>query len=95
MSAAAQSLFDKSMEWLDSFYDPTAGYLFDPSATTALRHEVRQSTWYAVGLLSRNQGTDVAEANKIFANVVKGQYVADPSWQWYVRFSLCSLIGLG
>lgn len=67
---------------MDSFYDPSAGYLFDESAATALRHETRSSAWYAVGLLARNNGTDVEEALKILTNVVNAQF-KDPRDQWY------------
>jgi len=45
------------MEWMDDFYDSSAGYLYDVSAASALRHETRSLAWYAVGLLARNNGT--------------------------------------
>jgi hypothetical protein len=65
----AQGLLSESMEWMDGFYDPSAGYLFDESA------------WYAVGLLARNNGTDLQEALKILTNVVNAQF-KDPRDQW-------------
>jgi hypothetical protein len=77
----AQSLLNESMEWMDGYYDPSAGYLFDESGATALRHETRSSAWYAVGLLARNNGTDVQEALKILTNVVSAQF-KDPMDQW-------------
>lgn len=77
----AQGLLNESMEWMDGFYDPSAGYLFDESAAAALRHETRSSAWYAVGLLARNNGTDVQEALKILTNVVNAQF-KDPRDQW-------------
>lgn len=78
----SQSLFTESMDWMDDFYDSEAGYLYDVSAASSLRHETRSSAWYAVGLLARNQGSDVKEGLKIITNVIKGQYKV-PSEQWY------------
>jgi hypothetical protein len=77
----SQGLFNESMEWMDDFYDSSAGYLYDVSAASTLRHETRSSAWYAVGLLARNNGTDVEEALKIIVNVISGQF-QDPKDQW-------------
>ena len=88
----AQDLFNESMIWMDSFYDPPAGYLFDESAATALRHETRSSAWYAIGLLARNNGTDVKEACKILANVCSAQY-KDPRAQWLEFHRQCFIPG--
>ena len=85
LSQDAQSLFNESMSWMDVSYDSSAGYLFDLSATAALRHESRSSVWYAVGLLARNEGSDVEDAVKIITNVVEGQF-KDPKDQWWVMF---------
>jgi hypothetical protein len=79
----SQSLFNESMEWMDGFYDPSAGYLFDVSSSTALRHETRSSAWYAIGLLARNTGDDVQNALKIISNVIDKQF-KDPKDQWFV-----------
>lgn len=78
----AQQLFNESMSWLDDYYDPQAGYLYDLSAQTALHHETRSSAWYAVGLLARDQGEDVKNAELIIRNVIDGQY-KNPEEQWY------------
>ncbi|TVY84424.1 hypothetical protein LSUE1_G005584 [Lachnellula suecica] len=78
----AQGLFNESMEWMDDFYDPRAGYLLNLGAASALRHETRSSAWYAIGLLARNTGSDVDDATKILTNVVAGQF-KDPKDQWY------------
>lgn len=77
----AQGLFTESMTWLDNYYDPSAGYLFDESSATALRHETRSSAWYAIGLLARNKGKDVQYAEDIITNVISGQF-KDPKDQW-------------
>ncbi|PNS18465.1 hypothetical protein CAC42_6282 [Sphaceloma murrayae] len=72
------------MSWLDSLYDPEAGYLYDVSQNTqtSLNHVTRASAWYATGLLARNQGDDAREANQIIRNVISGQY-KDPRQQWF------------
>jgi hypothetical protein len=84
MSPNAQQLFTESMEWMDTFYDRKAGYLYDFSAAVALRHETRSSVWYAFGLLARNEGSDVAEAEKIIKNTIDAQYKV-PAEEWYVQ----------
>lgn len=71
------------MDWLDRMYDADAGYVYDPSAATALRHDTRTSAWYAIGLLARNQNDDVDQAKRIIKNVISGQF-KDPKDQWYV-----------
>ncbi|KAI9645509.1 hypothetical protein NHQ30_006249 [Ciborinia camelliae] len=78
----AQGLFNESMSYLDRVYDDSAGYLYETSGTAALRHEVRSSAWYAIGLLARNQDSDIFEAEKIISNVINGQF-KDPKDQWY------------
>lgn len=81
MSSNTRQMFTESMNWMDGYYDSDAGYLYDFSAATALRHETRSSAWYALGLLARNEGTDVAEAEKIITNIISGQYSA-PAEEW-------------
>ncbi|KAF7927944.1 hypothetical protein EAE99_005321 [Botrytis elliptica] len=78
----AQGLFNESMDYLDRAYDENAGYLYEMSGSAALRHDTRSSAWYAIGLLARNQGSDVSEAEKIISNVIDGQF-KDPEAQWY------------
>ncbi|KAM5358458.1 hypothetical protein ACJZ2D_015272 [Fusarium nematophilum] len=85
MSPNARSLFTESMEWMDGFYDSEAGYLYDFSAAMALGHETRSSVWYAFGLLARNKGKDVAEAEKIITNVINAQYKV-PADEWYATY---------
>jgi hypothetical protein len=40
------------------------------------------SSWYAVGLLARNEGDDVQVANKLIANILTKQYT-DPTFAGY------------
>jgi hypothetical protein len=76
LSKNAQEMLDQSMKWMDTLYEL--------GATSALRHNTRHSTWYALGLLARNEHDDVEEAEKIIGNVIGAQF-KDPSEQWYVR----------
>ncbi|EEU35671.1 uncharacterized protein NECHADRAFT_97902 [Fusarium vanettenii 77-13-4] len=85
MSRNARSLFTESMNWMDDYYDPETGYLFDFSATTALNHDTRSSVWYALGLLARNKGDDGTEAEKIITNVIHAQY-EEPKDEWYATY---------
>lgn len=89
LSSGAQDMFTESMGWMDTFYDAKAGYLYDFSASTALRHETRSSVWYAFGLLARNHRDDVAEAEKIITNVISGQFKVE-SEEWSVISDLGS-----
>lgn len=73
------------MNWMDTYYDPTAGYLYEVGGASALRHETRSSAWYAIGLLARNGPGDVVEAEKIITNVIHGQY-KNPVQQWYAEY---------
>lgn len=78
----AQHLLQESMEWLDRFYDQSLGYLYDVSGSNAMRHNTRSTAWYALGLLARNQNDDIAQAEKIIANLASAQF-KDSSFQWY------------
>jgi hypothetical protein len=77
----AQHLLDESMRWMDTFYDSSESYLYELSATAALRHETRSSVWYALGLLARNENDDVGQAESIIGNVIGAQF-KEPSEQW-------------
>jgi hypothetical protein len=81
----AQELFTESMTWMNTFYDHQAGYLYDLSAQTALDHETRSSSWYALGLLARNEDDDVEQAVKVVNNIISGQF-RNESQQWYNLF---------
>ncbi|KAK7408685.1 hypothetical protein QQX98_009153 [Neonectria punicea] len=85
MSSNTRQMFTESMNWMDNYYDAGAGYLYDFGAATALRHETRSSVWYALGLLARNKGTDVAEAEKIIKNTISSQYTIE-SEEWFGNY---------
>ncbi|KAF2646279.1 hypothetical protein P280DRAFT_386912 [Massarina eburnea CBS 473.64] len=82
----ADQLLKESMDWMDMYYDAEEGYLFSLSAK-ALTHETRASTWYAAGLLARNEGDDVEQALKIVENVIIGQHKNESS-QWFGDYQI-------
>ncbi|PCD28592.1 hypothetical protein AU210_011151 [Fusarium oxysporum f. sp. radicis-cucumerinum] len=65
LSENAKEHLTANMEWTNTYYDRNAGYLYDLSGAGALGHENRSSARYAFGLLARNNGKDVTEAEKI------------------------------
>lgn len=79
-AANSKSLLTESMDWLDRYYDSDAGYIYDLGGFS-LRHDTRTSSWYAAGLLARNEGNDVQEAAKIVKNIISGQFT-NTSLQW-------------
>ncbi|GKT51440.1 uncharacterized protein ColSpa_11621 [Colletotrichum spaethianum] len=78
----AQSMFTESMEFMDYFYDQPYGYLYEVTGNMGGRHETRSSVWYAIGLLARNEGDDVSEAEKIITKVIESQF-KDPDNEWF------------
>lgn len=78
-SSHAEDLLKQSMDFMDRNYDQEAGYQFNLG--TALLHETRSSSWYAAGLLARNEGNDVQEAVPIINNIISGQF--QNAEQWY------------
>ncbi|OHE97741.1 hypothetical protein CORC01_06946 [Colletotrichum orchidophilum] len=87
LSVNAQGLLNESMAWMDQYYDRSAGYLYDIGSASALRHETRSSVWYALGLLARNEGGDVAEADKIIKKTIGAQF-KNVSEQWYGDYQM-------
>lgn len=77
-----QEMFTESMDWLDTYYDPNMGYLYDLDRENSLRHNSRSSVWYALGLLARNEDSDSKEADKIIKALIGGQFT-DSEKQWY------------
>jgi hypothetical protein len=84
----AKAMLDESMAFLDQIYDPEAGYLnYFYYPLTAGAHETRSSTWYASGLLQRNEGNDLEEAIRIIKNIIGGQE-KNVSAQWYGDYTV-------
>lgn len=74
LSENAKEHLTVNMEWTNTYYDRSAGYLYDLSGAGALGHENRSSARYAFGLLARNNSKDVTEAEKIIKRILHGQY---------------------
>lgn len=71
----ARSLAEESLRWIDQFWDPTMGLLaLDSENQKGAKHTVRNSTWYALGLLLRNQGDDLERAVRTFHAVLDYQF---------------------
>lgn len=68
------------MEFMDQLYDPFAGYLY--KSNTALLHDTRSSSWYAAGLLARNERDDQEQAIKVISKIIGLQY-RNASEKWY------------
>ncbi|KAJ4300052.1 hypothetical protein N0V90_005301 [Kalmusia sp. IMI 367209] len=83
---ATKQLLEESMNWMDLYYDPDAGYLYNLDSK-ALLHDTRSSAWYAAGLLARNEGDDVEQAARIVENVIAGQH-KNGSEQWYGDYQI-------
>ncbi|QRW24836.1 WD repeat protein [Rhizoctonia solani] len=74
LSNNAQELFDIAMTYNDDGWDPIRGATGAGSA--------RATAWYAVGLLARNDGSDVATARDIIEREIDAQYIV-PGNPWY------------
>ncbi len=70
MALAAQ-VADASTSWMDGFWDDDAALLWDVRRS---RHMVRESAWYAVGLLQRG---DTARAERTLRAVLTNQFPMD------------------
>jgi len=84
LDPAARETVLAAMEWTDQFWDARAGFIWDTGDEPASRaerpskrHLVRETSWYAVGLLLRNQKGDVARAIQAIEAVL-GQQIDEP-----------------
>jgi hypothetical protein len=88
MDANQRELFVDSMRMADASWDPGTKFLLkpkDPHGNAVGRYMVRESSWYALGLLMRDGGGDRAKAAGILDAVLKEQYVT-PGPKWYGTF---------
>lgn len=93
MDKNMRELFQDAMSMGDHFYDDKVKLVQSPprpyptrvvSPTTAY-HMVRESSWYALGLLIRDESGDRRRAAEILDAVLKEQYV-EPGKPWYGTF---------
>lgn len=87
LSKDSREIFLTSMQWGDHYFDPQAGLCRSagvPASSTpraGTYYVVRDSTWYAVGLLLRDQPGDRDRAAQILRTVLKAQY-HEPGKVW-------------
>lgn len=81
LPTAAREMAVASIAWLDGFWDDEAGLVWqpgvDPQAETKLGvqpHLVRESTWYALGLLMRDAAGDRERAGRALEVVLAHQF---------------------
>ena len=82
----SRELFNESMELDAQLYDPGAKLVHWPvyelSSGPRIGHMVRESSWYALGLLFRDAAGDRQRAADIIDAVLKEQYLT-PGVKWY------------
>src|SRR5579862_4599024 len=87
LSKNSREIFLTSMKWGDQYFDQQAGLCRStgsPTSGTARAGQyyvVRDSTWYAIGLLLRDQPGDRDRAAQILRAVLKAQY-HEPGKVW-------------
>lgn len=79
--ARPAALLAAALRFGDERWDEAAGLLRSPVAGETGRHRTRESAWYALGLLQRDQPGDRARAIRIVETVLTYQ-VAAPGQRW-------------
>ncbi len=81
LDANAQQLLSASSAWMDQYWDEALGLLRSPGDVAdplhpqpGLDHMVRESAWYALGLLLRNGPGDVERAVRALGAVLTNQF---------------------
>src|ERR1051326_7604520 len=87
MEPAARETAIAAMKWNDVYWDDSAAFLWNTSATPvsarteasrSRRHLVRETSWYALGLLMRNAEGDRDRAIRAIEAVLRNQ-IDEPS----------------
>jgi hypothetical protein len=85
MASGAQDrerqMLASAMAFADRYWDESAGLLRSPVPDDSSVHRVRESSWYALGLLMRDQPGDAARAFRILDRVLEHQFAA-PGRPW-------------
>jgi hypothetical protein len=85
-------LLEASLEWMDPWWDPDAGLLwnmvgaYDEVGPPRSIHLVPQSCWYAAGLLFRGADGDEAKAVRTIEALLAVQY-EEPGAEWHGTFA--------
>lgn len=81
----AAEVLRAEMTFADRYWDESVAMLASPpeggEGSGEKRHSVRETGWYAVGLLERNEGTDRARALRAIEAVLK-QQINEPGAKW-------------
>jgi hypothetical protein len=90
MDKNTRALFQDSMALEDGFYDDSVKMVKGPgfgraASPRSAYHTVRESSWYALGLLVRDGAGDRQRAADILDAVLKQQYLT-PGTPWYGTF---------
>ena len=82
-----------SMAWMDQWFDEDAGLLWNPpgafaeAAPTARRiHMIRETSWYALGLVLRDGPSD-AERAEVALRAIAAQQYNEPGTVWHGTFA--------
>jgi hypothetical protein len=84
----AGEVFKQSMDLFDASYEAKAHLVLNPQDRNPPprgRYMVRESSWYALGLMMRHHGDDVQRAQAILGAVLDEQYLK-PGVKWYGTF---------
>lgn len=87
----SRELLLTSMAWMDRYWDERAGFLWSPEPKQPCRwaaarcHLVRETAWYAFGLLQRDQEGDRERASQAL-NALLEQQIDEPGQPWDATF---------
>ena len=73
LSPYARHLATESLKWSEGFWDPDSALLWSHRQDGAVLM-VRNSVWFAVGLLLRNRGDDVEQACRTIDAIIDNQF---------------------
>ncbi|HEY9077762.1 MAG TPA: hypothetical protein VIO61_14605 [Anaerolineaceae bacterium] len=92
LNPVEKKLLERSMTWMDQFWDESMGLLwgqgdrFDPLAPLVQTgHTVRDSSWYALGLLMRDSAGDRQRAEKAIEAILTYQF-STPGLRYFGTF---------
>lgn len=84
LPAPAAEVLDRMMAFVDPLWDERAGFIWTPNAATPdgrRVHRIRETGWYALGLLQRDAPGDRERAVQAFAAML-GHQITDPGEPW-------------
>lgn len=81
LTPAAQDLLERSVAWMDRYWDAKCGLLWEMGEVADPRgikhapyHIVRESAWYALGLLMRDRAGDTGRAVQVLETILTHQF---------------------